>query len=71
MRSTHDYEYVAVLDTDEIILPTRDTNWPDMLKRLEKWKSIRPGSAGIMFQHVYYLYEPMESKVPEVTSIPK
>ena len=71
MRSTHEYEYVAVLDTDEVILPTRDTNWPDMLERLQKWKYLRAGSAGVMFQHAYYLYPPKREHAPELKDIPR
>ncbi|CAL8071187.1 unnamed protein product [Orchesella dallaii] len=32
LRNMYDYKYVAVLDTDEIIMPTEERNWTDLIK---------------------------------------
>ena len=28
------YEYITLLDTDEVIVPTNHTNWSDLMKNL-------------------------------------
>lgn len=50
-RTIFSHEYIAVLDTDEIIMPTTDNNWRAMLRRLTK----RTHFNGFRFRNAYFM----------------
>ena len=42
------------MDMDEVMVPSKHQNLPDLLRQLKNLTVIYPNSAGIKFQHAYY-----------------
>uniref|UniRef100_A0AC35TY97 Glycosyltransferase family 92 protein n=1 Tax=Rhabditophanes sp. KR3021 TaxID=114890 RepID=A0AC35TY97_9BILA len=55
-RHIHDSDYVLIIDTDEIIVPLKENNYPNMLKHFEKINS-----ASFMVQNVFKFTRNMNS----------
>ena len=68
------YEYIALLDIDEVIAPTKHTNWGDMMEEVigtsDKLKKERTTSW--FFRNVYFLDEMLDSQEHNhIQDIPK
>ena len=53
------YEYITLLDTDEVIVPTNHTNWSDLMKDLVETKGSKVSWA---FRNIYFFDEMLERK---------
>ena len=53
------YEYITLLDTDEVIVPTNLTNWADLMEELVKEASDK---VSWVFRNVYFFDEMLERK---------
>ena len=49
-RNMHEVEYLAMIDLDEMILPTKDRNWAEMIDKLKRNKNF----ASFMFLNRYF-----------------
>ena len=53
---SHRYKYIALLDTDEVIIPIKHANWVDMMDDVEeKLKDKNQEFASWNFRNVYFL----------------
>ena len=60
------FRYIAILDTDELIIPKIDYSWPDVLKKLERSNQIDETTVGIMFKHAFHFHQKrFEANEPE------
>ena len=51
------YEYITLLDTDEVIVPTNHTNWSDLMKDLVETTGSKVSWA---FRNIYFFDEMLE-----------
>ena len=51
-RNMYQYEYIALLDVDEVIIPKNAKSWPEMMKIIRKNKTVRSSHC---FQNIYFL----------------
>ena len=58
-RNMYRYEYITLLDTDEVIVPTNLTNWADLMEELVKEASDK---VSWVFRNVYFFDEMLERK---------
>ena len=68
------YEYIAVVDIDEVIMPLQHNNWNDLIREI---KNKTPGASDnistLVFRHALFLYKEkeevgdvvMEEDIPE------
>lgn len=55
-RNIYSYEYVVLMDIDEIIMPVKDNNWTSLLKRVQaNSEATRDKWASFNVQNVYFL----------------
>ncbi|XP_017133403.1 uncharacterized protein LOC108149986 [Drosophila elegans] len=66
-RSLYDFDFVAVVDVDEVIMPLGETrNWPDLLVDLQTRDVNCTARSGYCFQNVYFPKElPVDARIPE------
>ena len=62
-KHMYEYEYIALLDVDEVIMPLRDNTWPELMKRvLPKALAIRNETrASYNVRNVYFLDDLLHS----------
>ena len=62
-KHMYEYEYIALLDVDEVIMPVKDATWQDLMKRvLEKALKIRNETrASYNVRNVYFLDDLLHS----------
>lgn len=54
-RSMYEFDYVAIVDVDEVIMPLgRLRNWPDLLEELEELDVNCTARSGYCFSNVYF-----------------
>ena len=54
MRNMYKFEYLAMLDIDEVILPRDSTNWSDMMAQIKESLPDAEKISTFAFQHVYF-----------------
>ena len=67
------YEYIALLDIDEVIVPIKHKNWEDMMEEVTKTslKVKNESRASWNFRNVYFMDEMLDLHEPELfPSIP-
>ena len=64
-RNMYRYEYIALLDTDEVIVPTNHSNWSDMMKDLVATTGSKVSWA---FRNVYFFDDFLERNgdIPDI-----
>lgn len=62
-RNMYQYEYIALLDIDEVIMPIAEDNWADLMKNVKKLalKVKNEDRASYNFRNVYFLDEMLEA----------
>ncbi|KAF3424446.1 hypothetical protein E2986_04660 [Frieseomelitta varia] len=62
-KHMYEYEYIALLDVDEVIMPVKDATWQDLMKRvMEKALKIRNETrASYNVRNVYFLDDLLHS----------
>ena len=62
-RNMYQYEYIALLDIDEVIMPIAEDNWADLMKNVKKLalKVKNEERASYNFRNVYFLDEMLEA----------
>jgi len=62
-RNMYQYEYIALLDIDEVIMPIAEDNWSDLMKKVKKLalKVKNEDRASYNFRNVYFLDEMLEA----------
>ena len=57
------YEYIALLDIDEVIMPKEEDNWSDLMKKVKTlaYKIKNEERASYNFRNVYFLDEMLEA----------
>jgi hypothetical protein len=58
-RNMYRYEYIALLDIDEVIMPIEEDNWSDLMKKVKTlaYKIKNEERASYNFRNVYFLDE--------------
>ena len=56
-RNMYQYEYITLLDTDEVIVPANLTNWSDLMEEVVKEAG---GKVSWVFRNVYFFDEMLE-----------
>lgn len=51
-RNMYKYQYIALLDIDEVIIPKNASSWGDMIRTIRKNKTVR---SSYCFQNIYFL----------------
>ena len=51
-RNMYKYQYIALLDVDEVIIPKNVSSWGELITSLKKNKSVRSSHC---FQNIYFL----------------
>lgn len=71
-RHMYEYEYLVLLDVDEVIMPVQDTTWQELLKRImpKALKIKNETRASYNVRNVYFLDELMHSH-STIKTIPK
>ena len=65
------YDYIAVVDIDEVILPLQHINWNDLIRAIKrKFPEASDNITSFVFRHVLFLEE-KEEKVEEVEEMEK
>ena len=57
LRNMYQYEYITLLDTDEVIVPANLTNWSDLMEEVVKEAG---GKVSWVFRNVYFFDEMLE-----------
>jgi len=62
-RNMYRYEYIALLDIDEVIMPIRHNNWADMMEEVvtNSLKIKNETRASYNFRNIYFLDEMLEA----------
>ena len=65
-RNMYRYEYIALLDIDEVIMPIKQDNWADMMKDVVEasLKVKNETRASFNFRNVYFMDEMLEAHQP-------
>lgn len=65
-RNMYRYEYIALLDIDEVIMPIKQDNWEDMMKDVvaSALKVKNETRASFNFRNVYFMDEMLEAHQP-------
>ena len=65
-RNMYRYDYVALLDIDEVIMPLKHNNWAEMMKEveLEAWSVKNQTRASFNFRNVYFMDEMLKAHQP-------
>ena len=57
LRNMYRYEYITLLDTDEVIVPTNLTNWADLMEQLLTESGDK---SSWVFRNVYFFDDMLE-----------
>ena len=49
------FKYIAVLDTDEVIVPKKHNSWSAMMKEVVEASALEPKTISWHFRHVYFI----------------
>ena len=49
------FKYIAVLDTDEVIVPKKHNSWLAMMKEVVEASAMEPKTISWHFRHVYFI----------------
>ena len=62
-RNMYRYQYIALLDIDEVIMPIEEANWSDLMKKVKSLshKIKKEERASYNFRNVYFLDEMLEA----------
>jgi hypothetical protein len=65
-RNIYRYQYVALLDIDEVIMPLKRDNWVDMMRDVEEeaLKTHNDSRASVNFRNAYFLDEMLDAHQP-------
>jgi hypothetical protein len=73
-RNMYKYDYIAVVDIDEVFIPKKHQNWTELLKDLEA-KSLKAkpttGHSSFVFHNVYFFHNPVDQDETHFDDIPK
>ena len=66
-RNMYKYEYIALLDIDEVILPLRHSNWAEMMEAVLMAAKLAKNEtrASWNFRNVYFMDEMLEQNQPD------
>ena len=56
------YDYITLLDIDEVITPIKNKNWADMMEEIIKVKNETRVTMSWFFRNVYFLDEMLDSQ---------
>ena len=60
------YDYIAVLDIDEVIMPLKHNNWNDLMREIKiKTPAASNNTSCFVFRHVLFLEEEEEMEEEE------
>jgi len=54
-RNMYRFKYIAVLDTDEVIVPKKHNSWSAMMKEVVEASALEPKTISWHFRHVYFI----------------
>lgn len=70
-RNLYSYDYITLLDIDEVIVPTGDMNWQDLMRKvLSDISTSNKKYASFNARHVYF-FDDMEHKAEILEDVPR